>query len=181
MHQFASVALVDRRGWILMQERDEHPVIDPECWGFPGGHVEAGESYEQAAYRELAEETGVRLTAGLQLFGDYRFFSESCGEYDEFALFVAGTDRTEVECHEGRRMVFVDPEATGPLPLTRLGPGRPARPALLRPLPKAVPHECERSKSFPSPATAPRTSLSACPDPTRERCSPAPRTARSCG
>ena len=25
----AGVVLVDRRGWLLLQERDEHPVIDP--------------------------------------------------------------------------------------------------------------------------------------------------------
>ena len=43
MHRFASVLLVDRRGWLLLQERDEHPVIDPEKWGFVGGHVEDGE------------------------------------------------------------------------------------------------------------------------------------------
>ena len=48
MQSYASVALVDRRGWVLLQERDEHPVIDPEKWGFPGGGVEDGETYEVA-------------------------------------------------------------------------------------------------------------------------------------
>ena len=119
MHHFSSVALVDRRGWVLLQERDEHPRIDPEKWGFPGGHREDGESYEQAAYRELAEETGVRLTPGtLELYGEFQFFSEACGETDAFQLFVAGTDVTEVECHEGRQMVFVDPEVAVGLDLT---------------------------------------------------------------
>ena len=32
-------------------------------WGFPGGHVEWGESALEAAVRELAEETGVRARA----------------------------------------------------------------------------------------------------------------------
>lgn len=121
MHHFASVALIDPRGWILMQERDEHPDIDPECWGFPGGAVEPGETYEQAAYRELEEETGVRLDPGtLGLHGRFRFFSESCGTEDEFELYVARTPLTDgdVECHEGRQMVFVDPATTSGLPLT---------------------------------------------------------------
>ena len=55
MHRFACVLLVDQRGRLLLQERDEHPVIDPEKWGLPGGHVEDGEDYEPAAYRELQE------------------------------------------------------------------------------------------------------------------------------
>ncbi|MGA8258061.1 MAG: NUDIX domain-containing protein [Nocardioides sp.] len=118
MHQFASVALVDSRGWMLMQERDEHPVIDPECWGFPGGSVEPGETYEQAAYRELAEETGVALDGGLELFEAFTFFSPVCGTDDACELYVAGTDLTEVECHEGRQMIFVDPGRAPDLPLT---------------------------------------------------------------
>src|SRR5688572_20897490 len=67
--RFAGVILVDRRGWILLQERDEHPRIDPEKWGLAGGHVEPGEDFEPAAHRELEEETGVRLPAsGMRLF-----------------------------------------------------------------------------------------------------------------
>jgi len=119
MHHFASATLVDPRGWLLMQERDEHARIDPEVWGFPGGGVESGETYESAAYRELAEETGVHLETGLESFGRFRFYSEPCGGDDEFELFAAATRRTEVECHEGRQMVFVDPAVLVGLPLTR--------------------------------------------------------------
>lgn len=120
MHRFSSVALVDPRGWLLLQERDEHPLLDPECWGFPGGSVEEGESYEQAAYRELEEETGVHLDGGLELFGEFTFFSPPCQSDDAFQLYVAGTDRTdaEIECHEGRQMLFVEPTAALALDLT---------------------------------------------------------------
>ena len=64
MQRFASVVLVDSRGWVLLQERDEHPAIDPEKWGFVGGHLDAGEDFLAGAYRELAEETGIRLDEG---------------------------------------------------------------------------------------------------------------------
>lgn len=42
MTEFAAVILVDRRGWVLLQERDERPVIAPEKWAFCGGHLEPG-------------------------------------------------------------------------------------------------------------------------------------------
>lgn len=35
-----------------------------EPWGCPGGVIDPGETPQQAAERELAEETGLRLTAG---------------------------------------------------------------------------------------------------------------------
>lgn len=35
-----------------------------EPWGCPGGVIDAGETPERAAERELEEETGLRLTAG---------------------------------------------------------------------------------------------------------------------
>ncbi|GBQ33467.1 NUDIX domain-containing protein [Gluconacetobacter azotocaptans] len=36
---------------------------EPESWCLPGGHVEAGESFAQAAVREIAEETGLTVLA----------------------------------------------------------------------------------------------------------------------
>ena len=120
MQRFASVVLVDSRGWVLLQERDEHPAIDPEKWGFVGGHLDPGEDFVAGAYRELAEETGVRLEAGLQLFGQFTVHHEHTGSDDEFQLFVMRTDLTDdgIECHEGRQIVFVDPRRVAELDLT---------------------------------------------------------------
>jgi 8-oxo-dGTP pyrophosphatase MutT (NUDIX family) len=120
--RFAGVILVDRRGWILLQERDEHPRIDPEKWGLAGGHVDPGEDFEAAAHRELEEETGVRLPAGaLHLFREFVVdHREAYGTWDVMQVFVAATDLTDadIDCREGRQIVFVDPEVARGLDLS---------------------------------------------------------------
>jgi 8-oxo-dGTP diphosphatase len=106
------VILVDRRGWILLQERDEFPAIDPEKWGLVGGHVEDGEDVEVAAHRELLEETGVRLPAGsLRPWDAFGVFHAAYGSDDRMHVFAAPTDLADADivCGEGRQIVFVDP------------------------------------------------------------------------
>jgi 8-oxo-dGTP diphosphatase len=119
--QFAGVILVDRRGWILLQERDEFPEIDPEKWGPPGGHLEPGEDPARGAARELLEETGVRLDpAQLRLWDAIEVFHEAYGSDDRMYVFAAPVDLTDadIECNEGRQMVFVEPAAARDLDLT---------------------------------------------------------------
>ncbi|MBD3925845.1 NUDIX domain-containing protein [Nocardioides cavernae] len=120
--RFAGIILVDRRGWILLQERDEFPRIDPEKWGLAGGHVDPGEDFEPAAHRELEEETGVRLPAGgLQLFREFVVdHREVYGSWDVMQVFVAATDLTDadIDCREGRQIVFVDPTVARGLDLS---------------------------------------------------------------
>lgn len=52
-----ALAVVLRDGQVLLAQRSKNP--DRGLWGFPGGHVEWGETVLQAATRELAEETGI--------------------------------------------------------------------------------------------------------------------------
>jgi 8-oxo-dGTP diphosphatase len=121
MPSFACVVLVDRRGWLLLQERDEHAPIEPDTWSMSGGHIEEGEEPEAAAYRELLEETGLDLTPGtLRHHTTLRVFHELYGTTDPVHVYVADVDLTDadVECHEGRQIVFVDPATLGDLPLS---------------------------------------------------------------
>ncbi len=120
MQRFSSVLLVDDRGWVLLQERDEHPVIDPEKWGFVGGHLDEGEDYLAGAYRELEEETGLHLDGGLELFGEFSVRHAHSDSDDAFQLFAMRTDLTDadIECHEGRQIVFVEPTRARALDLT---------------------------------------------------------------
>lgn len=59
----ASVIVVDKENRVLLQLRS-----DNHCWGYAGGSVELDEVVEEAAKRELYEETGL-MAQRMELFG----------------------------------------------------------------------------------------------------------------
>ena len=59
----ASVIVEDAQGRVLLQKR-----TDNHCWGYAGGSTELDERVEDAAARELLEETGL-VANKLKLFG----------------------------------------------------------------------------------------------------------------
>lgn len=64
-----AVALVERNGSILMQQR-RFAAVHGGLWEFPGGKLEPGESPEKASVREMHEELGIRIDEGaLEMVG----------------------------------------------------------------------------------------------------------------
>jgi len=115
----AVVLLVDRRGWVLLQERDAGAPRAANQWGMVGGHVEEGEDFEPAAYRELAEETGLDLAPGtLRLWRDEEFTYRD-GHHGRYHVYAAPVDATDedIVLGEGRQIVFVDPTVVPTLDL----------------------------------------------------------------
>lgn len=55
----AAGGIVVRDGLVLLVHRDRY-----DDWSFPKGKLEAGETWEQAALREVWEETGLRCALG---------------------------------------------------------------------------------------------------------------------
>lgn len=61
------VLIENEKGQVLLQKRS-----DTGEWCVPGGALEPGETYKQAAKRELSEEVGIMVDENdLQLFGLY--------------------------------------------------------------------------------------------------------------
>jgi 8-oxo-dGTP pyrophosphatase MutT (NUDIX family) len=123
-HAFGCAMLVNAEGAVLLQERDEHAPIDPDRWGLSGGHLDPGETPEAGTYREVEEETGVRLAPGtLRLFDTLAVFHPNYGSVDQVHVFVARVDLTDadIDCREGRQIVFVPRERARDLDLTMTG------------------------------------------------------------
>ena len=107
-------AVIVREGKILLQRRSDNGK-----WGLIGGLLELEETYEQAAIREIREETGleVHLDSFLGLFHNYNMVwangdrAHVIGAYYA-ATIVEGEPRTDEESLE---LKFFAPEELPPL------------------------------------------------------------------
>ena len=102
------VLLFDRESRLLIYLRDNKPDIPfPDHWDFFGGHVEEGETPEQAMVREVKEELGIDL-------GQWKFFRKYiCEEGDVYPnvkhIYWAKIDKRahELTLYEGQRLMAI--------------------------------------------------------------------------
>jgi 8-oxo-dGTP diphosphatase len=109
MKQIAQVLLLDRHNRLLIYLRDNKPEIPfPNHWDFFGGHVEVGETPEQALVREVMEELGVNLP-GWDFFRCYECLSGDAYSNTKY-IYRARIDRTaeELTLYEGQRLVGIE-------------------------------------------------------------------------
>jgi 8-oxo-dGTP diphosphatase len=69
----AGALILDDDGRIFVQRRSPARKLFPNCWDVVGGHLEPGESYEDALRREVQEETGWQVSVVLGLVGEFRY------------------------------------------------------------------------------------------------------------
>lgn len=82
----AVISVVLRDNSVLLVRRSNPP--DAGCWGFPGGKIDFGESIEQAAIRELREETGVTSSAGPVFTAIDAFHRDARGLHEHYLLIA---------------------------------------------------------------------------------------------
>ncbi len=111
MPRIAVAFLVDPRGHVLLQHRDEHAPRAANQWGIVGGHVEPGEDFDVAMRRELLEETGISTAASDLVLWQETRFEHSDGHRSDYRVYAGRVDLTDddIVLGEGRAIVFVDP------------------------------------------------------------------------
>ncbi len=111
--QVAVMLFVNAQGELLLQLRDDNPEIRyPNHWGVVGGHVEAGETFDQALVREVAEEVELTVT-------EYEYWDTYESKAGNVAMYAARLDQDaeSLALHEGQRVEFFAPQAAMMQPL----------------------------------------------------------------
>jgi 8-oxo-dGTP diphosphatase len=110
MRQIAMAFLFDRSNRLLIYLRDDKPGIPfPNHWDLFGGHVENGETPEEALVREVKEELGIDLKK-LKFFRSY-----VCTEGDAYPnvkhIFWSKIEKdcAELRLYEGQSLKSIEP------------------------------------------------------------------------
>ena len=61
LHWEVAVYIINNKGQTLLQKRSPLKRFDPNKWGLCAGHVESGETLDEAVLREASEELGLKL------------------------------------------------------------------------------------------------------------------------
>jgi 16S rRNA (adenine1518-N6/adenine1519-N6)-dimethyltransferase len=90
LHRAVHVMVTNRQGEVLLQKRSFRKDQFPRCWdSSASGHVDAGESYDECATRELREELG--LNAPIRFLAKIPA-SEQTG-FEFIVLYTASGDK----------------------------------------------------------------------------------------
>ncbi|GAA3349623.1 hypothetical protein GCM10020358_72410 [Amorphoplanes nipponensis] len=103
----AGALVVDDDGRIFFQRRSPQRKLFPNSWDIVGGHLEPGETVDDALRREVLEETGWRVSAVLALVGDYAYTGDDGRDRHEtdFLVRVDG-DLARPRLEEGKHTEF---------------------------------------------------------------------------
>jgi 8-oxo-dGTP diphosphatase len=111
MKKIAAIILENDKGEFLLALRDNKPGIPfPDHWDLIGGHVEEGETPEEALVREVKEELDIEITE----FSFYKKYECLTGDaYENIKYIYTGKINIpieEVTLLEGERPQYFSPE-----------------------------------------------------------------------
>ncbi|HWU37328.1 MAG TPA: NUDIX domain-containing protein, partial [Candidatus Acidoferrum sp.] len=118
----AGVLFYDRQKQrVLLYRRDNKPTIPfPDRLDILGGHTEEGETPEQTAVREIAEELDDLRSGSPYILTGHQFFmtfTDARGVTDHIFYKAVDFDITDVRLKEGQELVWVTEEHVRCTPL----------------------------------------------------------------
>jgi len=120
--------MLERDGlWLLQLRDDVAGIVHPGTWGLFGGHLDPGETPEQAVHRELLEEIGWNAGALLPWFDHHDPLRSA-----HFFRGHLDVPLAELRLMEGQDLTLASLEelASGHVLSPRLGESRPLAPSL---------------------------------------------------
>lgn len=116
IHRTVGALIYDAKGRVLLQKRSMTKDMDPGLWDIStAGHVTKGQSYEDAAHRELQEELGVDL----ELTPVVKFLYETKMETEMATLYKAVSEGPfKFDKQETSEVKFFDRQDIRPLQLS---------------------------------------------------------------
>lgn len=109
IHRSVQILLFNEKNQILLQKRSKNKDLYPNYWTISAsGHVTFGDTYEQAAHRELREEIGVVTT--LQYKTKYLEHNERESEFLAVFTGVYNSEPTELDPFEVELVKWVNLE-----------------------------------------------------------------------
>jgi 8-oxo-dGTP diphosphatase len=99
----AAGGIVERDGRVLLVHRPKY-----DDWSFPKGKLEDGETWEEAALREVEEETGLRCALGEEVGRTHYDVTAGPKEVRYFRMTCAGEPMPQNEVDEVRWVAHSD-------------------------------------------------------------------------
>lgn len=100
VQEVVGAVILDERQRAFIQRRSAHRRLFPNTWDIVGGHVEPGETPEEALSREVAEETGWQLREIVLRLGECTWLGtdgETRHERDYLITIDGDLDKPELE------------------------------------------------------------------------------------
>ena len=89
---------------VLVEKRRSDDEADPGLVMIPGGHVETGESFEEALRREMKEELGILVSKITPVHT--RYYTASNGERQKIHYFHVTSWSGRVQSNEAERVYW---------------------------------------------------------------------------